>query len=691
MKLKYILGAFLATVLTVSCQPEQLGSFSELSLDKTFVGIPAAGGHAIVTITSNGPWEFSKIYTVGDEKVAAPAWLTINHLSGGAGTTQVKLEAEATDAGRETELQIDVNGKHQYLRVRQGSMTASKATIKEANEAKDGQNFRLTGTITGWYSNAEQYGNFYITDETGTILIYGLADKDGKFKNYPLKSWGLDLGDIVTVEGARGSYKGDPQMVNMVLIEMSKSLIKITGSKVNPTVSETDARVSKKGGEISVSLAFKGKVVYPEVDKEAQEWVSYKSTEYKPGVPTLFVPNPSDTAVVTFTVAPNEGADRKAKLFFTSSTSEQDKKTKEWKTVSTVLDFEFEQAAGFAAFPLPFSSAFTDGIGSWEATDVVPVEGVNGIWVNDATYGMKATAKKKAVGQAELVSPLIDLTTATSPVLFFEHVQRYAGNPYAELKTFVSKDNGESWKEILITHSPGTNWTYIAAAASLAPFAGNQIKIKFQYNSTADAYSTWEIKNLTVQDLSWTATSIAELQSIIPASGSVNFSASLNNAVVTYVNGNNAFIEDATGGVLLYKSGHGLVAGKKISGPVSGTITYYNGMPELTSLDVTSATVEDGEVPTATEVTVDLVNAAFLRYQNCQVRLVNVTLDPALVSNGNRQTTVKQGESTIAGYAKVKTISIDTNVTGALTCWPCYNYATKQVGIWDSAHFTPAN
>ena len=138
----------------------------------------------------------------------------------------------------------------------------------------------------------------------------------------------------------------------------------------------------------------------------------------------------------------------------------------------------------------------------------------------------------------------------------------------------------------------------------------------------------------------------------------------------------------------IYKSGHGLKEGDVISGTVTGKIKLYNGFAELTDINVSAATVTAGETPAATVLTIDKLLASYLRQQNRKVKLEGITIDPALTTS-NRNTTVKQGESSIAGYSQVKNkIEIAANTKGDLVCWPTRYNANLQVGIWDAAHFT---
>jgi RPA family protein len=65
--------------------------------------------------------------------------------------------------------------------------------------------YRLTGVITK--VEKAEYGNIYIRDYSGEVYIYGIGEK-GAFE-----ASGLVEGDIVTLVGKRGEYKGTAQMV----------------------------------------------------------------------------------------------------------------------------------------------------------------------------------------------------------------------------------------------------------------------------------------------------------------------------------------------------------------------------------------------------------------------------------------------------------------------------------------------
>lgn len=116
-------------------------------------------------------------------------------------------------------------------------------------------------------------------------------------------------------------------------------------------------------------------------------------------------------------------------------------------------------------------------------------------------------------------------------------------------------------------------------------------------------------------------------------------------AKVTFVSGDNAYLEDETGALLLYKTDLTLTAGKALTGYINGAYTEYKGLPELTAIDETAAsefTEADAEI-NATVVTVAEANTA----ENVSklVKLENVNINADLQ-------TITQGEDEIAFYDK---------------------------------------
>lgn len=413
MKLRYLFSAILASALLVGCNEEELGTLGNITLDESYLSIPNAGGSTVLTVSATDAWEFVtndtwpeviKRNSDGSIKSQTPSWLAADKMSGAAGETKVTFSAEAFEGGRELELTIKVGENSQFVRVRQGSMTAVTVTCAEANASPEGKNVRVKGVCTSIANTT--YGNWYLEDETGSVYIYGTLDKKGVEKNF--SSLGIELGDVVTVEGPVGSYKGSPQLVNVTVISIKKSLIKI----VNPS-----ATVSKDGGEVSVKVAYKGNGVFPSVPEDC-DWVKYVGMSYVKGVPTKIEPSPADTAVVKFTVAPNSDDARKCEVKLASYKGKD----------SSDGTFTINQDSGLLLFTLPFEESFKNGKGSFTIENVLVPTGSTYVWSEDTKYGyMKASSfvnKTNLESESWLVSPIIDLA-GKSATLSFKHALNF--------------------------------------------------------------------------------------------------------------------------------------------------------------------------------------------------------------------------------------------------------------------------
>ena len=117
--------------------------------------------------------------------------------------------------------------------VEQKEPTAKVVTIKEFIDAPEYTEslvyYELTGVISGLSAggNAVIYGNFDLTDETGTVYVYGL-DKAftavGNTKaDKSFSELGLKDGDKITLRGLRGSYNGKIEVMGAYFVKLISS------------------------------------------------------------------------------------------------------------------------------------------------------------------------------------------------------------------------------------------------------------------------------------------------------------------------------------------------------------------------------------------------------------------------------------------------------------------------------------
>ncbi|MBR8534543.1 hypothetical protein KDU71_03155 [Carboxylicivirga sediminis] len=294
MKLKYLFPLFIAALaFMTSCDDEEtMTLLDEIRVSSSFVAIPQDGGSTSITVTAKDSWTAEKVTTDKDDV----EWLTISSTSGGKGESEITFSASSALDGRTAEVLLSTEDVTQRIKIIQGLPQISLATVAEVLAAPDGKNFRVSGECTS-ISNT-LYGNWYLKDETGTVYIYGTLDAKGGTKNF--LSLGLEVGDEVTIEGPKSSYKGDPQMVNVTVIEITKSLVRVDSveNEVLPV----------EGGEFIAYLTCKGEGVSVEIPEDAKSWLSISSIQ-----------SAGTNSVITFKAEANEGGDRETLLTFATT------------------------------------------------------------------------------------------------------------------------------------------------------------------------------------------------------------------------------------------------------------------------------------------------------------------------------------------------------------------------------------
>ena len=288
MKLKYFLSFFALVALLSSCSDDDaITLLDEIQVSSSYVSIDVNGGSNTITVKAKEAWSF--------DEAELPAWLTVSPMNGGAGETEVTFTAPAAPDGRNTVLHIACADKSQTVNVIQGLAVVHNATCAEVIEGPESKNYRVTGTVASIVNTT--YGNWYLRDETGEIYIYGTLDAKGNTKNF--LSLGLEVGDIVTVEGPKTVYNGTAELVDVTVVKIEKSLVKVEG------YDPEDATIPVDGGTVAVNLSCKtNNGVSVEIPDEAKNWLGIVSV------------SGGAEPVVTFRAAANNGGDRSATVIF---------------------------------------------------------------------------------------------------------------------------------------------------------------------------------------------------------------------------------------------------------------------------------------------------------------------------------------------------------------------------------------
>ena len=260
MKLRYYILSILAgAALAAGCAQEQvISSLAEFKPEISYLGLPLEGGIATTPVKATASWAF--------DTNTVPDWLTISPMSGGKEVEHIVFAADANtgSSDRTANLLVNVAGKQQRFIVVQsgpGAFEAPLSTIAQVAAGSDGEVFRIRATVTGIRNT--NYGNIDVQDETGSIYIYGLFNGMGQYPKDATGGWssfGIESGDVITVQGPRTMYGSTLELVDATLIKVEKSLISVEPGEV--------ALESADAGTFTIAVVSKadGMAVLPSAD-----------------------------------------------------------------------------------------------------------------------------------------------------------------------------------------------------------------------------------------------------------------------------------------------------------------------------------------------------------------------------------------------------------------------------------------
>ena len=166
----------------------------------------------------------------------------------------------------------------------------------------------------------------------------------------------------------------------------------------------------------------------------------------------------------------------------------------------------------------------------------------------------------------------------------------------------------------------------------------------------------------------------------------------LTDAVVTYNNGKNTYLQDANRGMMIFSTTDKPTVGKKISGDVIVKAKAYNGLYELTAFDASAATLTDAsaaELLPAVATIADIL-ASPKSYESKYIKIVDATVKSAftgteknsVIYQNDAETntiTMRDGNSTAKLTSKVGDI---VTVTGFPAVFTNTKGTTQQFTVW---------
>ena len=289
--LSFIICHLSFSVALTSCSNDYEPTYlEEVRVSQSYIGFAAEGSTTTIEVDATADWLITTV----------PEWVTVSPMSGSAGKTDVTFTTAQATATQEGTVILECGGAKQRINVIQMTKKAEAqlATCAQIAAGNEGATYRVRGVCATNPDN--QYGNWNIQDETGQIYIYGTLDKKGGKGTHPISGangWGFGVGDIVTVEGPMKNYNGTIELVDVTVISIEKSLIKLESLSTNDPLPAA-------GGEVTAFISCKGNGIGVVIPDDAKSWLSISGLS---------------VGSVTFRAQPNTGDFRKTTVTFTTA------------------------------------------------------------------------------------------------------------------------------------------------------------------------------------------------------------------------------------------------------------------------------------------------------------------------------------------------------------------------------------
>ena len=185
---------------------------------------------------------------------------------------------------------------------------------------------------------------------------------------------------------------------------------------------------------------------------------------------------------------------------------------------------------------------------------------------------------------------------------------------------------------------------------------------------------------------------IASFKQDIPSSAdaidkALPFCLKLTDAIVTYVNGKKAYLQDATSGVLIYgDNALDLKAGEKYTGIVNVSACLFNGMAEITAWNAASDIVkeENVDIPVVSVTLEQLNGNDYSKYECVRVKVENATVSTGYTSA--KKATIVQGEQKYFIHGEINGLKVTIGDLCDFVGYPIYWKTTyldeHQLSVW---------
>lgn len=262
----------------------------ELSVTETVLKIDHVESSEVVSVSTKNLYDIEANAFADAECTSDCDWLAAEWTPEGISYTVTENTSNELREGyiQITGLDLENNEYSEVITVSQATSFIAEVTIEEflAKEVHPYMWYQLTGEMSN-IVEGNAFGNFDITDDTGTVYVYGLTATKKPSNDQSFNSLGLRNGDELTLKGTRAVYNSKAQVggpayyvehVEAPYIEVSPLTIKVSAEETEATFtvdSNVDWNVMSEGvndwdiaDDGTVTVYFSENVTSEEVNYE---------------------------------------------------------------------------------------------------------------------------------------------------------------------------------------------------------------------------------------------------------------------------------------------------------------------------------------------------------------------------------------------------------------------------------------
>ena len=187
----------------------------ELSVTETVLKIDHVESSEVVSVSTKNLYDIEANAFADAECTSDCDWLAAEWTPEGISYTVTENTSNELRKGyiQITGLDLENNEYSEVITVSQATSHVAELTVEEflAKEVNPYMWYQLTGVMSNIVED-NAFGNFDITDETGTVYVYGLTATKKSSNDKSFNSLGLRNGDELTLIGTRSVYGSNAQV-----------------------------------------------------------------------------------------------------------------------------------------------------------------------------------------------------------------------------------------------------------------------------------------------------------------------------------------------------------------------------------------------------------------------------------------------------------------------------------------------